>query len=153
MCVENEFFCTIRASLFVFRLNQLVLSGFQPIFFFSLEFVIVIHCKCFGCKNCNYKFCYISRCTLDAIFAPKHCSSFWLSILHPIAAATFGCSFCINQLQIFLFTYFATYSCSRFWLLYLHLLAAQGPAAIASTPFEIWKRLQRFYSGVRLRIN
>ena len=86
-----------------------------------------IHFKCSGCKNRNYKLCYVSSCILGAIFASKYCSSFLLSILHPIVAATFGCCFCINQVQLVLFTYFATNSCSRFWLMYLHLLGAQGP--------------------------
>ena len=53
-----------------------------------------LQCKYSGCKNCNYKLCYVSSCTLGAIFAPKCCSSFSLLILHLIAAANFGCCFC-----------------------------------------------------------
>ena len=31
---------------------------------------LLLHCKCFGCKHYNYKFCYVSSCTIGAIFKP-----------------------------------------------------------------------------------
>ena len=47
------------------------------------------HCKCFGCKNCNYKLCYASRCTMDALFVTKSCSNSSVSILQLLAVANF----------------------------------------------------------------
>ena len=35
-----------------------------------------LHCKFFGCKNCNYKLCYASHCTMDALFVAKSYSNF-----------------------------------------------------------------------------
>ena len=48
-------------------------SAFKPRQGQKADVQSLMHCKYFGCKNCNYKLCYVSRCTPDALFVTFSC--------------------------------------------------------------------------------